>query len=200
VGDVVIHPHLERFAVPIESLTPWPGNPNEGDVGAVAVQLDTHGQHKPIVVQAYTGRIVAGNHRWYAARHLGWTHIAAIRLELTDAEAEDLLVGDNEPARRSRDDAERLEAILRRLHGSGRIERAGYTAEDLDDLVRARLMAGHHPDPEPKGTTPQLPKVVVKLAPSTYEVWCALVAERECSEADLFAELVNDADHLRGGI
>jgi ParB-like chromosome segregation protein Spo0J len=177
-----IAPQLHHLAVPLDTLTPHPANPNEGDVGALAHQLDTHGQHTPILVQAGSLLILAGNHRWLAARHLGWTHIAATVVDVDETEALEILVGDNRPQRLSQDDPDALEAVLTRLHEAGRLDRSGYDADDLDDLVK-----------DPKATTPGLPTVSVKLPPPTYETWCALVAEAGTSEAELFALLVEDA-------
>lgn len=189
----MIHPALADLATPLDRVRPHPRNDHEGDVGQLAHQLQTHGQHKPILVQASTGYIVAGNHRWMAATMLGWDELAMVFLDLSDAEAEELLVSDNYAAELAEDDPEGLERILTRLHAEGRIERAGYTPGDLDDLRTLRLLAERGPL-EPKATEPGLPVVKAQVAPSTYERWCSLVATTGLPEADLFARLVAGAN------
>ena len=82
-----IAPALESLCVPIESLERHPRNPRVGDVEAVAASLRRFGQQKPIVVQASTRYVVAGNHLLEAALRLGWTEIAANVVELDDATA-----------------------------------------------------------------------------------------------------------------
>lgn len=190
----MIHPALAHLVRPLSDASPHPANDHEADIGALCHQLQTHGQHKPILVQASTGLIVAGNHRWKAAQMLGWTELAMAFLELDDAEALEVLVSDNYAAEQARDDERALEDVLARLHAAGRIERSGYTADDLDDLVRARLMAERAGSmPEPRATEPGLPVVKAKVPPSTYERWCSLVASTGLPEAALFARLVADA-------
>src|SRR5437899_784082 len=72
-----IAPQLQGLAVPIDSIELHPRNPRKGDVPAVTESLRRFGQRKPIVVQAGTRYVVAGNHLLMAARALRWTDIAA---------------------------------------------------------------------------------------------------------------------------
>jgi hypothetical protein len=60
--EAKIAPQLHSLIVPIDSVTLHPNNPRRGDVEAVAASLARFGQQKPIVVQASTGYVVAGNH------------------------------------------------------------------------------------------------------------------------------------------
>lgn len=53
------------------------------------------GQRKPIVLQASTGYVVAGNHLVQAARALHWTEVAANVQEMDDAEATAFMLADN---------------------------------------------------------------------------------------------------------
>ena len=62
-----IRAELARMAKDIASVQPHPRNVRQGDVGAIATSLSTHGQYRPIVVQESTGHILAGNHTYKAA-------------------------------------------------------------------------------------------------------------------------------------
>ena len=62
--------------VPLEDLTPFPGNARRGNVELVLDSLRTNGQYKPLVVRRHDGTltILAGNH----------THLALLRHEEDD--------------------------------------------------------------------------------------------------------------------
>ena len=107
-----IRPELAGLAIPIDSVGPHPRNARIGDVGAVAESLEEHGQYQPIIVSKRGMRIVAGNHRWKAAKALGWTHIAAQVLDLTDVQAKKLLLVDNRTSDLATYDDEALLALL----------------------------------------------------------------------------------------
>ena len=76
---------LEQYATPVDDLTVLPGNPGQGDVGAISESLIRFGQLKPIITND-DGVIIAGNHTFMAAVALGWTHVAAVVPAHLDAE------------------------------------------------------------------------------------------------------------------
>lgn len=55
----------------VDSLQPHPQNANEGDVGAIVESIDENGFFGAVLVQASTGRILAGKHRWASAIERG---------------------------------------------------------------------------------------------------------------------------------
>lgn len=71
--------NLLPLATPIGQLRLLEGNPRVGDVDAVAASLARFGQRKPVVAKA-DGTVIAGNHTLQAARRLGWSHIAVVRV------------------------------------------------------------------------------------------------------------------------
>src|SRR5712691_2664015 len=89
-----IAPQLRALAVPIDSVSLHPPNPRRGDVAAVKASLERFGQRKPIVVQASTRYVVAGNHLLRAARDLDWAEIAANVQDMDDAEATAFMLAD----------------------------------------------------------------------------------------------------------
>jgi ParB-like chromosome segregation protein Spo0J len=138
---------LKRFLVEIDSLEPWPGNPNQGDVELVSRSLARFGQVLPISVDG--SRIVAGHTRVAAARSLGWTHIAAIPNQFAnEEEARAYLVGDNATGRAGGFDEELLAAQLADL---ANFEGTGYSQEDAAELAERLAFLADPQFPEVEG-------------------------------------------------
>lgn len=112
-----------------------PQNYRQGDVDLIAASLERFGQVRPIVIQARTGHVVAGNHTLKAVRQLGWDEVAAVVVDLSDEEAEAYLVADNRASDKAVNDQEALAPILERLMLNGRLEGTGYSPDDVDDLL-----------------------------------------------------------------
>lgn len=132
---MTIAKQITRLGVPIESITPHPDNPRRGNVEALRESLRRFGQYKPIVVQAGTNYVVAGNHTLLAAREEGWKKIAAVVVEIDDDQARALLVADNRHSDTSRNDDAALAAILKGLAATGSLEGTGYSESSVDDLL-----------------------------------------------------------------
>lgn len=127
-----IRPELADLAIPIDSVSPHPRNARRGDVGAVAASLEEHGQYAPIIVSKRGMRIVAGSHRWRAAKQLGWDEIAAQVLDLTDVQAKKLLLVDNRTSDLATYDHD---ALLELLGSLPSMEGTGFTLDAVDDLM-----------------------------------------------------------------
>jgi hypothetical protein len=128
---------LLEHVVPIDSLKPWPGNPRQGDIEAMAASLRTNGQYRVAVVQESSGQICAGNHMWLAAKdELGWEELAAITLPLSDEEAKRILAADNGVGEKGSFNEYLLADLLHDLAGSDiGLEGTGYEPADLEDLA-----------------------------------------------------------------
>jgi site-specific DNA-methyltransferase (adenine-specific) len=148
-----IAPALQALAVPIESIEFHPRNPRIGDVEAVAASLQRFGQLKPLVVQASTGYVVAGNHLLRAAQKLGWTSIAANVEAMDDATATAYGLADNRTADLGDYDYNLLAAILAEQAAAGNLLATGYDADDVAALLRA-VGQGDERDPD---AVPDLP-------------------------------------------
>jgi hypothetical protein len=111
-----IHSDIESLALEIDSLIPWELNPHKGDIPAIMASYQEFGQVKPIVVKINgdgTYKIIAGNHQTEAAKRLGWTHIAATRLDTDDKRAIAYALADNRTTELGSDDPVLLhEAII----------------------------------------------------------------------------------------
>ena len=122
-----IHSSLESLAVEIASLTPDPRNArahDERNLEAVIASFTDHGQVKPIVVQRLTDKgqpmvIRAGNASTDAAKALGWTHIAAVILDVDDKDAKKYALRDNRTADLAEWDLPNLGAEMRELADAG---------------------------------------------------------------------------------
>jgi ParB-like chromosome segregation protein Spo0J len=127
-----IRPEIADRKIPIGDVQPHPENYNSGRVPEIAESLRLNKQYRSIVVQKQTGRIVAGNNTWKAARLLGWTHIAAELLDLSHEEARKILLADNKLARDSEFDERALAELLGSLED---LEGTGWSDEEFVKLV-----------------------------------------------------------------
>ena len=113
-----------------------PRNPRHGDVAAVRASLQRFGQRKPIVVQASTRHVVAGNHLVQAARALGWTEIAANVQDMDDAEATAFMLADNRTADLGGYDDALLAEILAEQGSLDNLWATGYDEDAVAALLR----------------------------------------------------------------
>lgn len=123
--------------IPLAELALLPGNPREGDIGAVSESMRINGIYQPIIVNrgTHTGRpleIIAGNHRAQAAHALGHPTIPAIVLDLDDTAANRITVADNRTSDLATYDTDALIAILTDLPD---LDGTGYDDDDLDQLI-----------------------------------------------------------------
>lgn len=119
--------------VRLSDVHPHPENPREGDVGAIHESIIANGFYGALIVQRSTGRILAGNHRWKAAREAGMTELPALVLDADDETARRILVVDN----RTNDLASYDEAQLAKLLLSmDDLAGTAFSLDDLEDLQR----------------------------------------------------------------
>jgi hypothetical protein len=132
----VIRPEIQSLATPITQLKPHPQNVRQGDIGAISLSLEQHGQYRPIVVQQSTGFILAGNHTYKAAKALKWKDIAATFVDVDDEQALRILLVDNRANDLAMYDDAALAEVLKYLD-STTTGLAGtlFDGDDLDDLI-----------------------------------------------------------------
>lgn len=117
--------------VRLVDVSTHPENPRQGDVGAIHASIIANGFYGALVVQKSSGRILAGNHRYLAAREAGLTELPAVIVDVDDAAALRILLADN----RTNDLASYDEAVLATiLAGLDDLTGTGYTLDDFDDL------------------------------------------------------------------
>lgn len=115
-----------------------PDNANVGNVDAIVESIRVNGFYAPIIVQATTGYIIAGNHRFQAAQKLGFEQVPVVYLDVNDDEAKRIMVADNRTTRLGHDDTELLTSLLEDLGDSELgLMGTGYSHADLQTLIDA---------------------------------------------------------------
>lgn len=94
-GHVRFHDALEPLMDDITKITPHPDNANNGDVDAISESILRNGYVMPIVAEKDTGRIVAGNHRYFALLGLGATQAPIIWVDMDDTGGKKYMLADN---------------------------------------------------------------------------------------------------------
>lgn len=128
-------------AVPLDDLRPHPKNPNQGDVGAIVESIETVGFYGVVIAQKpngkrQNGRILAGEHRWRAAKEEGAETIPVCWVDVDDADADRILLGDNQIARLALMDQATQAAMLQALAGTEKgLGGTGTDSDDLDNLL-----------------------------------------------------------------
>lgn len=122
--------------VHIDKIQPHPANPNNGDVAAIAESIRQNGFYGRIVVRDSTGKILAGEHRWRAAKEVGLTEVPIERVECDDETAMRILVADNRTAEKAEREPEPLADLLESLGETGDgLAGTGFDDADFDDLL-----------------------------------------------------------------
>jgi ParB-like chromosome segregation protein Spo0J len=122
--------------VHIDNIQPHSANPNDGDVTAIAKSIRQNGFYGRIVVRDSTGKILAGEHRWRAAKEVGLPEVPIERVECDDETAMRILLADNATAERAEREPEPLADLLESLETTGDgLAGTGYDTGDLDDLL-----------------------------------------------------------------
>lgn len=94
MSDVRFHPS-EIIDEPIDNIHPHPDNPRRGAVNKIAESLVSNGFYGALIVQRSSGHILAGNHRFLAAKQLGLSHVPVCYIDVDDDEAKRILLADN---------------------------------------------------------------------------------------------------------
>lgn len=82
-------------SVAISKLIEHPKNPRHGSVEAIAESIAKNGFYGALIVQKSTNRVLAGNHRLKALKHLGITEAPVIFVDVDDDRALRILLADN---------------------------------------------------------------------------------------------------------
>lgn len=125
--------------VAIDKLKGYKNNPRVGNVEKIAESLEANGQFRPIIVRKETNEILAGNHTWKAAQHLGWKTIKVTYVEkLTDEQAARIVVADNRLPDLGDYNQDALAELLAglALSPNGGLAGTGYEAEEVESILR----------------------------------------------------------------
>jgi len=108
---------------------------SERNIDVIKKSLETYGQRKPIVVNQ-DGIIEAGNGMYQAARELGWTEIAAVRVDDVEEVAKAFGIMDNQSATLAEWDLPGLKDALESLDtGAFDMEATGFDVKEIEELM-----------------------------------------------------------------
>ncbi len=126
------------------------------NLDAISASLKRFGQAEPLIVQAGTGMVIAGNGRMDAMKALGWTECDVVELDVTGLDATALGIALNRTAELAEWDNPALTRLLETLRAEDSLDGVGYSSGDIDNLLdelQASLGDGSNGDldvvPEP---------------------------------------------------
>ena len=128
----IINPKEGVQTVSVSELQTHPHNPRRGDLSSLGESIDVNGFYGAIVAQKSTGHILAGNHRYLAAKQKNAAFLPVIWLDVDDDQAKKILLADNRTSDLAVYDEEELSALLQSLES---LDGTGYTEDDLDALM-----------------------------------------------------------------
>jgi hypothetical protein len=105
---------------PISELQPHPDNPRKSNMHVLKDSVANNGFYGAVIIQAATKRIIAGEHRWRAAKAEGLPEIPVIEIDCSDEEAKRLLLVDNRSSDLGDHEEGRLDKLLEELSASRR--------------------------------------------------------------------------------
>jgi hypothetical protein len=121
---------MKVVVVPLGALHLDPQNARKGNVLAIADSLKEFGQHRAIIAQKDTGRIISGNHTYLAAQTLGWSHVNVFWVDDDDEKALRRGLADNAVGDQAKWDDDALRKLL---------EATGTDVPGLDQAQVAKL-------------------------------------------------------------
>jgi ParB-like chromosome segregation protein Spo0J len=151
----VSHTELKIEHEPIDNVSPHPENANNGDIQALDESIDVTGFYAPIIVQASTGYILAGNHRWEVMKARHEETIPVVYLDVDEIEAKRIMVADNRITRLGQDDPAVLLQLLEEIAATDNgLVGTGFDAAYMQDLIEGMdEKLEFEPEPEAKSAT-----------------------------------------------
>lgn len=121
--------------LPLDAVKPHPRNPRRGDLDAIKASVDVNGFYGAVVANKRTGYILAGNHRWMAAKMLELPEIPVVWVDVGEAEEKRILAADNRTAELGGYDDAVLASLLQGIQDDGGLLGTGYDEEDFNELL-----------------------------------------------------------------
>lgn len=125
--------------VKVSDLTLDPNNARkhgEKDLAAIVASLEKFSQQTPIVITS-DNVVIKGNGTLMAAMKLGWTHVDAIRTNLTGQQITAYAIADNRTSDLSSFDNEKLLELLQGLDEQSLIDACGFDEAAMAELLKA---------------------------------------------------------------
>ena len=149
---------LRSLATPVTDLHTMPGNPRKGDVEAVKRSYERFGQRKPIVA-LLDGTVIAGNHQLLAARALGWSEIAVVRVDDDEMTAKAFALADNRTSDLGTYDDDLLQQMIEEVSiDETLLIASGFGTDDLLAAIEDASVGGDEDDDEPYTPVVKIPQ------------------------------------------
>jgi len=130
---VILNKKIENVSV--DKLEPHPSNPRRGAVESVKESIRVNGFFGTILAQVSTGYILAGNHRFLAAKELGMAKVPVVWIDVDDKAALKILLADNRTSDLATYDDAVLSALLTSVSEDSSLEGTGYDDRFLSKLL-----------------------------------------------------------------
>jgi len=128
--------YIRTADIPLDELTPFPGNAKRGDVDTIRASLRRNGQYRSLVVREIPDGpliVLAGNHTMQALAAEGHPTARCEVVLCDDATARRINLADNRTAELGGYDNDALAELLSYMDGD--YEGTGYTDEDVEALI-----------------------------------------------------------------
>jgi ParB-like chromosome segregation protein Spo0J len=140
--------------VSVDALKRHPKNPRRGDVEAIASSIAHNGFYGAVVVQRSTGHILAGYHRYEAAKRAGATEVPVLWVDVDNRTARRILLADNRTNDLASYDEIALAELLDTARTEGDLAGTAYDGAAVDKLLED--LANAHDSGEEGAAQPQL--------------------------------------------
>lgn len=150
--------YVRTANIPLDELTPFPGNAKRGDVDTIRASLRRNGQYRSLVVREIPDGpliVLAGNHTLQALAAEGHPTARCEIVVCDDDTARRINLVDNRSAELGGYDSDALAELLSYMDGD--LEGTGYSDSDIAGLITVPDI----PDDEPEPLTDPVYGVVV---------------------------------------
>ena len=126
----------EYEQVSVDLIKPHDRNVNQGDTGKIYQSITDNGFYGACIVQRSSRRILAGSHRWGAAKQAGMPAVPVIWADVDDDAALRIMLSDNATARAGNDNPAALAELLAELAATDKgLLGTAFSGDDLDQLI-----------------------------------------------------------------
>lgn len=139
MSTVFFHEQSRGLLVPIDQVSPYENNANNGDVDIVRDSIETNGFYGAVIAQKDTGVLIAGHTRYEALLSLGATQIPVIWVQTSNVQAARMRLVDNRSTRMGKDDPALLLEELQEILEADKdmlLAGTGYLETDLEEIRR----------------------------------------------------------------
>ncbi len=161
--------YLRTETLPLDQLTPFPGNARRGRVDVIKESIQKNGQYRSLIVREIQDGpqvVLAGNHTMEAISELGGKQARCEIIECDDDTARRINLVDNRSNDLAEDDEDALTALLRDLDDYGG---TGYTQEEADAYTKEPDIPSF--EPELAEQQPRLDQSAIRECPSCGHTW-----------------------------